>query len=127
MGCLASQLLSTSTCFFQPNTSIKKKMPKVGYFCPLSLFSENSNLIIYTFLWGFVCLQCQATDSLCYGDQDRPFANPLRYGLRDEFQNTAVSIINWILQLNMNFRVTKSCINIFPILSIVGTQKPDYG
>lgn len=101
MGCLASQLLSTSTCFFQPNTSIKKNA-KVGYFCPVSLFSEHSNLIIYIILWGFARLQSQATESLCYGDQDRPFSNPLRYCLRDEFQNTVVRIINWILQLNMN-------------------------
>lgn len=77
-------------------------MLKVVYFCPVCLFSNNSNLIIYTFLWGFACLQCQATDSLCYGDQDRPFSYPLKYGLRDEFQKTVVSIINWILQLNMN-------------------------
>lgn len=72
----------------------------MGYFCPVSLFSAHSNLIIYTFLWGFAYLQ--ATDSLCYGDEDRPFSYPLRYGLRDEFQNIIVSIINWILQLNMD-------------------------
>lgn len=93
MGCLASQLLSTSTCFFQHNTSIKKIL-KVGYFCPVSLFTERSNLSIYTFSWGFACLQCQAIDSLCYGDQDKPFSYPLSYGLRDELQNTILSIIN---------------------------------
>lgn len=74
----------------------------MGYFGPVSLFSEHSNLIIYTFLQGFACLRWQATDSLCYSDQDRPFSYPLRYGLTDEFKNKIVSIINCILQLNMN-------------------------